>query len=62
MFLVPKPRDLPDLEKVVPSSVAKAVRKEVGSDLVKKSGLKRGTYDKVTSEKRRSLSMPPRME
>ena len=46
-FLVPKPRDIPDLEKVVPSSVAEAVRKEVGSDLVEKSGLtekKRGTY------------------
>ena len=38
-FLVPKPRDIPDLEKVVPSSVAEAVRKEVGSDLVEKSWL-----------------------
>ena len=38
-FLVPKPQDIPDLEKVVPSSVAEAVRKEVGSDLVEKSGL-----------------------
>ena len=59
LFLVPKPRDISDLEKVVPSSVAEAVRKEVGSNLVEKSGLterKRGTYDKVTPEKRANIA------
>ena len=58
-FLVPTLRDIPDLEKVVPSSVAEAVRKEVGSALVQKPGLnerKRGTYGKITPEKRAKIA------
>ena len=45
--------------KVVPSSVAEAVRKKVGSTLAGKSGLnekKRGTYHKVTPEKQAKIA------
>ena len=55
--LVPKARDITDLNKIVPSSVTKAVGKKVGSDLLEKSGLterKRG--DKVTLEKRAKIA------
>ena len=53
LYFVPKPRDIPKHEKIVPFSVAEAVRNEVGSTLVEKSkstGRERGTYDKVTPE------------
>ena len=59
MYLVPKRPDSPDFEKVVPSSVAEAVRKVVGSALAGKSGLnekKRGAYNKVTAEKQAKIA------
>ena len=58
-YLVPKWPNGPDLEMVVSSSVAEAVRKEVGSTLAGKSGLnerKGGTYDKVTPGKQAKIA------
>ena len=59
LYFVPKRPDGADLEKVVPSSVAEAVRKEVGSASASKSGSnerKRGAYDKVTSDKQAKIA------
>ena len=59
-YLVPKRNIVPDLEKIVPPSMAKAVRKEVESttrvDAAEQSGsaamgsMKRGQYDKTITE------------
>ena len=53
--LVPKKRDIPDLEKVVSSSTAEAVRKEISSSAKEQSGSierKRGSYGKITPVKK----------
>ena len=55
-YLVPKRDIVQDLEKIVPLSIAKAVRKEVESTAAEQSGsvamgsMKRGQYDKTITE------------
>ena len=58
-WLVPKKRDIPDLEKVVSSSMAEAVRKEISSSAKKQSGSierKRGLYEKITPVKKAKIA------
>ena len=58
-WLVPKKRDIPDLEKVVSSSTAEAVRKEISSSANEQSGSierKRGSYEKNTPAKKAKIA------
>ena len=58
-WLVPKKRDIPDLEKVVSSSTAEAVRKEISSSAKEQSGSierKRGSHKKITPAKKAKIA------
>ena len=58
-WLVSKKRDIPDLEKVVLSSTAEAVRKEISSSVKEQSGSierKRGSYKKITPAKKAKIA------